>query len=240
MKCITVMPVYNEASCLQETCREWIEEMEKIGGCLLVVDDGSHDASPSILADLASGHKLLRVVRQENAGHGAAVLSGYRHALADGSEWIFQVDADGEMPARLFQKIWLMRHKAPILLGTRLQRSTGPIRTAGSAVHRLLLKALFGVEIPDPNVPFRLMRSAELKQLLARIPEGVFAPNVFLTLLAARSGHLGIGPDIQMARRAGGASSIRGFQLLPIAIRCWRELWSFRQGQWLDPGGISG
>jgi glycosyltransferase involved in cell wall biosynthesis len=231
------MPVYNEASCLESVCREWLEEMHEIGGRLVAVDDGSRDATPAILACLAAEEEILQVVRQENAGHGAAILCGYGHALASGCEWVFQVDSDGEIPCGIFRDIWSERGKAPILLGRRIGRRTDPLRTAMSAAHRWLLMALFGVSLPDPNVPFRLMRAAELERLLAHVPANVFAPNVFLALLASKAGYLGEGPVVPTVPRTGGISSIRGFRSLKIAAQCSRELWSFRQRQWRHMGG---
>jgi len=231
------MPVYNEASCVETVCRAWLGEMHKIGGRLVAVDDGSRDATPAILAELAADDEILPVVRQENAGHGAAILCGYRRALASGCEWVFQVDSDGEIPPQMLRDIWSEREKAPILLGRRVGRRADPVRTAMSALHRWLLTALFGVSIPDPNVPFRLMRATELGRLMAHVPANVFAPNVFLALLAAKAGILGEAPEVPAVPRAGGTSSIRGYRALLIAVRCSRELWSFRQEQWRHQAG---
>ncbi|MBM3791846.1 MAG: glycosyltransferase family 2 protein [Acidobacteria bacterium] len=230
--CIAVMPVYNEESCVEAVCREWLAEMRRIGGSLVAVDDGSRDATPAILAELAAGEEILLVIRQENAGHGPAVLRGYRHALASGCAWVFQVDSDGEVPAESFRDIWLQRERAPILLGRRVGRRANLLRSAMSTLHRRLLTTMFGVRIADPNVPFRLMRAADLGRLMAHVPPNAFAPNVFLALLAARAGILGEGPEVPVAPRAGGTSSIHGYGTLRIAARCGRELWDFRRRQW--------
>ncbi len=48
---------------------------------LLLVDDGSTDGTPIILNKLALQHGVT-AVRQANAGHGAAVMNGYRRALS--------------------------------------------------------------------------------------------------------------------------------------------------------------
>lgn len=229
--CITVMPVYNEEHCVERVCRDWLEQMREIGGLLLVVDDGSCDATPEILARLAASDDRLRVVRQANAGHGAAILCGYQQALALGSEWIFQVDSDGEMPASLFPGLWEQRGRAAVLLGHRTGRRTHPVRRALSTVHRWMLGVLFGVRLRDPNIPYRLMHAAELRQLLAHVPRDVFAPNVFLALLAAKAGWLAEGPEVPVAPRHG-FSSIRGWRLVPLAVRTAGELWRFRRQNW--------
>lgn len=230
--CITVMPVYNEAECVERVCREWIAQMDAVDGSLLVIDDGSTDQSARILDHLASAEPRLVVLHQINAGHGAAVINGYRRALELSPEYVFQVDSDGEMPARLFPEIWAMRGMADFVLGWRSGRRTHPFRLALSSVHRALLCALFGVNVRDPNIPFRLMQSTRLRGLLDSVPEGVFAPNVNLSLLAAKAGVLGLGPEVPMAPRSGGVASIRGWHTLALGLRCAVELARFRAKQW--------
>lgn len=230
--CIAVMPVYNEQDCIEQVAREWLAMMDLIGGRLLIVDDGSRDQTPAILQRLARQQPRLACLAQSNAGHGPAVLAGYRRALDAGCEWVFQVDSDGEMPAALFPAIWDARHSAPFLLGRRTGRSGHPLRLGLSTIHRWLLHALFGVGLRDPNIPFRLMRAAELAELLDALPPGLFAPNVFLSLMAARRGWLAYGPDVPLAPRAGGVSTIRGWRTARLAARCTRELLGFRFNTW--------
>jgi glycosyltransferase involved in cell wall biosynthesis len=229
--CITVMPVYNEQHCVERVCREWLEQIREIGGWLLVVDDGSCDATPEILARLGAGEERLRVVRQANAGHGAAILHGYQQALALGCEWVFQVDSDGEIPAALFARLWEQRDRAAFLLGHRTGRLIHPPRLALSRVLRWMLSMMFGIRLRDPNIPYRLMRAAELRQLLAHVPPDAFAPNVFLALLAAKAGWLAEGPEVPVEPRHG-VSSIRGWRMARVALRCAGELWRFRRRDW--------
>src|SRR5690606_24149143 len=79
-----VLPVYNEAANIEHVLREWTPVLAAAdpGFVLLVVDDGSTDATPEILARVAAADARVRVVRQENQGHGAACLTGY--AIATG------------------------------------------------------------------------------------------------------------------------------------------------------------
>jgi len=226
------MPVYNEAQCVEGVCREWLEQMGHIGGAVLAVDDGSKDGSGRILDRLAETESRLIVVHQANGGHGSAVMNGYRRALELSPGFVFQVDSDGEMPAAVFPSIWAMRDRADVVLGWRSGRRTDPLRMVMSKIHRFLLWAMFGVKVRDPNIPFRLMRSSRLRQLLEAVPQGVFAPNVNLALLAAKAGVLAIGPEVPLAPRAGGLASIRGGRVLILGLRCAGELIRFRLGRW--------
>lgn len=230
--CVSVMPVYNEAACVERVCLEWLDQMRAIGGALLVVNDGSHDATPRILSRLAAAESNLMVIHQLNGGHGSAILNGYRHALALNPEWLFQVDSDGEMPAALFPLIWNQRNDAAFILGRRTGRQVDPLRQRLSQAHRHLLQLVFGVRVDDPNIPFRLMRASEFRPILNALPEGLFAPNVFLALLAARAGLLAPGPVVPLAPRGGGVPSIRGWHTFRVAARCAAELLQFRLLHW--------
>lgn len=230
--CVAVMPVYNEEACIERVCAEWLREMEAVGGALLVVDDGSRDGTAGALERICRDNAACFVLRQMNGGHGDAVVNGYRQALAMGCEWVFQVDSDGEMPASQFAEMWSQRAAGDFLMGRRVGRGGAPLRLLLSRAHRMLLAALFGVTPADPNIPFRLMRASRLRALLERLPEGVFAPNVFLALMAARDGALVEGPPVAMQPRGGGVVSIRGWKTARIAARCLWEMMVFRAKHW--------
>ena len=93
-----IVPVYNVAAylpaCLDSLLGQTLEDLE-----VVAVDDGSTDACPRILAEYAARDRRVRVVRQENAGQGAARNHGV--TLARG-EFITFVDSDDTIPPRAF------------------------------------------------------------------------------------------------------------------------------------------
>ena len=89
-----VVPVYNVARYLEECLRsiagQNVRDIE-----VVLVDDGSTDASPEIAARFAARDGRFRVVRQENAGLGAARNTGVREASG---EFIAFADSDDVLP----------------------------------------------------------------------------------------------------------------------------------------------
>lgn len=222
---IVVMPAYNEAGCIEEVVREWVSEV----GNLLVVNDGSRDATGEILDRLSAELPLLRVIHQENAGHGVALLTGYRAALDARLPWVFQTDSDGQFLARDFSVLWNQRHNSSFLLGRRAVRNDHPVRIYLSRVHGHILRLLFGVSLADSNVPYRLMRAELLAGYLSHISPGTFAPNVMLSILAARDGHaVGFHP-VNHRERQTGVVSIRGWKTAKIGWLVLRQLFTFRK-----------
>lgn len=225
------MPVYNEAACIREVCGEWLAAIQERGNtALLLVDDGSNDGTGEILDGLAANEAALTVIHQPNAGHGPAIQRGYRAALATGCEWVFQVDSDGQFFAGDFCHLWACAGRSEFVLGARVQRQDRRYRVVFSKAHRLLLRGLFGTNIADPNIPFRLMRSSLLTRLLDSVPATAFAPNVLLALLASRSGQDPCNVPVRHRARATGSPSIRPARMGRIMLRCLAELVAFRCG----------
>jgi hypothetical protein len=168
-----VLPVFDEAAAIERVVAEWVPALAAAdpGFVLLAIDDGSRDETPQILARLAAAEPRLRVHRQANAGHGAACRRGYELATAPGSDaaWVLQIDSDGQCDAADFAAFWEGRHAHPVQLGRR-RRGDGWPRAAISRLLALLVGALAGRRVRDPNVPFRLIERRALERALGRLP----------------------------------------------------------------------
>ncbi len=88
-----VVPVYNVAPFL-ERCLESLAAQNLDGVEIVLVDDGSTDDSPEILARYSAQHPQMRVIRQPNGGLSAARNTGMDHisgeylAFVDSDDWI--------------------------------------------------------------------------------------------------------------------------------------------------------
>lgn len=231
MNCILIMPTYNEQDCIEQVVATWHSQLsETVGGPfrLIAVNDGSKDKTGQILDALALKMPALTVVHQQNGGHGVALLTGYRKALEFNPEYIFQTDSDDQFDAKDFSKLWKSRNSSFFILGQRKIRHDALHRLVITKILRLLLLILFQVSIDDANVPFRLIRGSYLKLLLSHLPQGIFAPNIFLSVLAARGGQdLMSIPVLHRDRQTGQVSIVR-MKLLKICFRSVRELVGFR------------
>ncbi len=85
-----VVPVYNVAAYLPR-CLESLAALTPPADEIVVVDDGSTDECPAILAAWADKLPQMRVIRQENGGLSAARNTGLAHAKG---KWLAFVDSD--------------------------------------------------------------------------------------------------------------------------------------------------
>jgi dolichol-phosphate mannosyltransferase len=224
-----VMPAYNEEGCVEEVCRAWLAVVKRFSDSkIVVVDDGSTDSTGSKLDNLARSDNRLIVVHQVNRGHGNALLTGYKKAIELGSEWIFHVDSDNQFNPDDFGKLWECRDRSSFILARRKERQDPTHRLLISRVMRLLLLFVFGCSMKDPNVPFRLMRASFLSKILTVLPIGIFAPNIFLSILAKKSGQDLCGIPVMHAVRQTGKVSIMKWRLVRVCFRSFSELVRFR------------
>lgn len=226
---IVVMPAFNEEGCITDVCRAWLRALDAIpGASLVVVDDGSTDATGALLDRLAEAEPRLAVLHRPNGGHGAAVMTGYRAALEKGAARILQVDSDGQCDPDDLDALWSLRERSRFILARRRDRDDGFARLLVTVSLRALLFALFGVRIPDSNVPFRLMDARYLARLLT-LPLGrPFAPNVLLSVAAAADGEDLLHAPVAHRRRSSGVPSIASLRLMRACLRSARELLAFR------------
>ncbi|MBJ7288815.1 glycosyltransferase family A protein [Williamsia sp.] len=89
-----VVPAYNEAAMLPATLAALLCQTDQ-DFSLIVVDNGSHDQTPIIAKQFASTASFpVTVLTEHGKGVGAAVDTGFRHAIATGATHIARTDAD--------------------------------------------------------------------------------------------------------------------------------------------------
>jgi glycosyltransferase involved in cell wall biosynthesis len=226
------MPAYNEEGCIAAVVRSWAVEFSRIFGDnfrLVVVNDGSRDRTGAILDEVAKAEPQLIVVHQKNAGHGGALLRGYREALALQPAYVFHVDSDDQFKTSDFASLWARRTESRCILGNRTVRHDALHRLVITRILRLVLLALYGRYLMDSNIPYRLLETRFLREALQIIPPTTFAPNIFIAVLGARLGeNLMYLPVTHEDRKTGTVSIVR-WKLIRVCFRCVGELLRFRR-----------
>jgi dolichol-phosphate mannosyltransferase len=225
---VLVVPVYNEEDAIVPVLVEWRAELARTVGegrfVILVVDDGSRDATPARLEGL--GWPELIVRRHTNRGHGQSCLAGYIEAAAMGASYVFQIDSDGQCDPVGFASVWERRGKAAAIYGRRTRRDDGAARRVISAVLRASLKLTRGTRLNDTNVPFRLYRAQSAAAAAKRIPADFNLANIAMALLLEPEGFEEV--PIHFRDRMGGHPTVRIWGFAPKALRLHRDL--FRLG----------
>lgn len=209
---MVVIPVFNEEQCIDSVLREWTGELDRSGidYGLLLLDDGSTDHSPAILEEWQRKSSAGRVetMRHANKGHGQTCLEGYRIACQRGVPWVFQIDSDGQCDPAYFSALWGQRVTHDVVYGHRTKRRDGWRRVMASSLVRLVVRAASGADCIDANVPYRLMRTANLSTLVDSIPPDFDLANIALAVQIKRAGWRECAVPIIFRSRAGGEPSV--------------------------------
>ncbi len=141
---------------------------------IIVVNDGSRDATAEVLAELARVYPRLRVVTHAvNGGYGAALRSGFRTA---GKPLVFYTDGDAQYDAREMTLLWRrMAGEAgvDVVNGYKISRSDPLHRVVIGRLYHHLVRLLFGLRLRDVDCDFRLLRRAVFDRIALEKSSGV-------------------------------------------------------------------
>lgn len=167
-----VIPCLNEA----QNLRVLIPELITLFGSLvasyeiIVVDDGSTDETPQVMADLAAGEPALVYVQlSRNFGKEAALTAGIEAAHGD---VVVCMDADMQHPPSLIPVMlerW--RHGIEMVYAVRADRHDETLfKRLGTRLFYRLMRTSGGLEVPPNAGDFRLM-DRRVVQALLELPE---------------------------------------------------------------------
>jgi dolichyl-phosphate beta-glucosyltransferase len=192
-----VIPAYNEERRLPETLDcilAWLGQERLDFSEVIVVDDGSSDATASLVEEYGRAHPLVRVLRNPgNRGKGYAVRNGM---LAARGEWILFSDADLSTPIDEVAKLHsaAAQQNARIAIGSRaLDRSLVEVRQPAFREYsgrffNLLMRAVTGLRFRDTQCGFKLFHTEAAKQIFPLQKQNGFSFDVEDLVIAGKLG----------------------------------------------------
>jgi glycosyltransferase involved in cell wall biosynthesis len=161
-----VAPMLNE----EGTARTFVERVTNALGAvpweLVIVDDGSSDATREILAELAAGDARIKVIElSRNFGHQTAITAGLDHARGDA---VVMIDADLQDPPELIPEMlerW--REGIEVVYAARTERNGETrFKVATAKWFYRLLSSMSPVPMTRDSGDFRLLDRRALDALL--------------------------------------------------------------------------
>ena len=219
-KLTVVLPAHNEAENLEKVVTALQDAAPEMGAdfALIIVDDGSTDATPEAVAGLRQKYSHIHCIRHpRNLGYGGAVISGFR--AADG-DYVALMDADGQFDAR--DLVRLFRHTAScdVVVGYRSRRADPAGRRILGHIWTVIGRRFFRIRIRDLNCGLKVFKRSVLEPLQLRC-QGPGINMEIMSQIAAAGIPVREIACVHLAREAGKQSGAS----FPVMKKGLLELW---------------
>ena len=214
MRATVCLPTYNERENLERMLRALGDVLPE-GGRVLVIDDNSPDGTGELADRLARELPFVDVLhRERKEGLGPAYIAGFRRALADGAEFVLEMDCDFSHDPRDVPRLLAAAEEADLVLGSRYVPG-GSIPTWGagrrvvSAGGSLYARVLLGVAIRDLTGGFKCYRRRALEAIdLGAVRSKGYAFQIETTYRVVRAGLRVVEVPITFVDRTAGGSKM--------------------------------
>jgi dolichol-phosphate mannosyltransferase len=201
-----VIPAYNEAAGIRQAIAEADTALARFAPDyeILVVDDGSQDATAAIVREAAQANPRLRLLQHEiNRGYGAALRTGFEAARFDRVAF---TDADCQFDLSDLARLVSLAERYPLVAGYRVNRQDPWQRRFYSWGYNLLVRSLLGTRVRDCDCALKVFRKEVLAELLPQT-QGFFVNAEILTR-ARQRGHAVVEVGVRHRPRQHGRSKV--------------------------------
>lgn len=217
------MPAYNEQEVLPVALEEAVTALGDLCDTweLLIVDDGSTDRTPEILAEWAAKVPEVRIVTQEeNSGYSQALIRGFSECRY---EAVFYTDSDAQFDLHDIGDLYPKLAEADMVTGYRVGRQDRWVRFVTSGVFNRLQGWLLGLRVRDVNCAFKLFRSSYFDKV--QLSSDGFLIDAELYARAKAAGLSWIQVGVQHRPRELGRTTVKS----STVAETLRELWALRE-----------
>ncbi|MBN2461809.1 MAG: polyprenol monophosphomannose synthase [Candidatus Cloacimonetes bacterium] len=169
MKVLVIIPTYNEADNVRHIISEVLKQGKNIE--ILIVDDNSPDGTALIVEKMLKKNERIHLLKREGKfGLGSAYVEGFRYALAEDYDLIFEMDADFSHDPAMIPIMIKEITDHDLIIGSRYIKGMNVVNWP---LKRLLLSYLAskyvqlitGMPIKDPTGGFKCFRKEVLRSI---------------------------------------------------------------------------
>ena len=236
-RALVVVPTYNERINLPQIIPAILAQDPGIE--VLVVDDNSPDGTGQLADQMAAENARIHVLhRGWKEGLGKAYLAGFRWALDQGYDLVFEMDADFSHDPRFLPTFLEAIQDADLVIGSRYKTGVNVINWP---IARLLLsiganqyaRLVTGLPLADSTGGFKCFRRRVLEAIpLERVRSNGYAFQIEMSFLAWRKGFRIREIPIVFTDRVEGQSKMNG-RIVREAV--WMVWWLRLRSLWGGP-----
>jgi glycosyltransferase involved in cell wall biosynthesis len=190
-----VIPVYNEEEALPESIPalyNYLTEYFPYRWSIVIADNASTDATPSVAEKLAARYPRVSVLHLEEKGRGRALKAVWSASEADIVAYM-DVDLSTNLWSFLPLVAPLATGHSDVAIGSRLLKGATVTRQwrreVISRCYNLLVKAMFGNGFSDAQCGFKALKRAAAEELLPEVEDNEWFFDTELLLAAEERGY---------------------------------------------------
>ena len=230
-RALVIIPTYNERENLPRIVPAVLEQDARLE--VLVVDDGSPDGTGELADGLAAANPRVHVLhRSGKLGLGTAYVAGFRWAIANGVDYVFEMDADFSHDPRHLPTFLREIADADLVIGSRyLNRRVTVInwpmsRLMLSYFANVYARWVTGLRLWDSTGGFKCYRRAVLEAVdLDRVRSNGYSFQIEMSFRAWRKGFRLKEITITFSDRNVGRSKMSGAIVREAIWMVWRLRW---------------
>jgi len=191
---LIILPTYNEVGNIQEIIPLLIEQDHQID--ILVVDDDSPDKTATVVEKMQQKYSnLFLIKRPTKLGLGTAYVVGFRYALKEGYDLIFEMDADFSHDPKEIPKFLQAIKNYDLVIGSRYIRGVNVVNWPMSRLFlswsaNLYTRIVTGLPIRDATSGFKCFRREVLEDIdLDRVHSDGYAFQIEMDFKAWKKGY---------------------------------------------------
>lgn len=225
--CTIVVPTYNEYDNIAELIEQLLDEPRFR---ILVVDDNSPDGTADVVRAIGRTEPRVGLLsRPGKQGLGTAYIAGFRRALAEGAEFIFEMDADfSHDPRYLPALLEAAEGRFDVVLGSRYvpggaTTDWGLGRKIISRGGNIYAGLILGLPVKDATGGYRCYRRQVLEAIdLGAVRSNGYAFQIEMVYRALQAGfRVGEIPIVFPDRRVGRSKMSRRI-VAEALLTVWR------------------
>ena len=216
-KTLVIIPTYNELENITDLIPDILNRHKNLDLDILVVDDNSPDGTGNYIEDLSKSESRVKLIRRAGKlGLGSAYIEGFKYALKNSYDYIFEMDADYSHSPKEIKNFLKAIKSHDLVLGSRY---VSGVNVVNWPIKRLLLsyfankytRIITGLPIHDATGGFKCFRRAVLEKIdLNKIKSNGYTFQIEMTFKAWKKGFsIGEIPIIFIDRTAGQSKMSR-------------------------------
>jgi dolichol-phosphate mannosyltransferase len=192
-KALVITPTYNESPNIKKLIAKVLQTLSDIE--ILIIDDNSPDGTAAIVKELQKDNSRVHLIeRPGKMGLGTAYVEGFKYAIANGFDYVFEMDADFSHNPKEIPNFLAKIQDYDLVVGSRYSRGVSVVywpfrRLLLSYFANLYTRIITGLPLKDATGGFKCYRREVLESIdLSKIKSNGYAFQIEMSFKAWKKG----------------------------------------------------